>query len=397
MYTFLFSRRSLAALLAAAVLVGALLFSAGLLIGLRLHLPATPAAAGLAAAGISGSSPAAGAATGPGAAATPAGGSPAEGAVPPGAGSAGSAESGPVAGSGPLASGAGSAGTEGGAGGAGNAASPWGAGLGAGNDAGKAGYAPSANGGAGDGWDAARAAAGGGAVPAGGWSWPAIPPPDGQVTPPPAPPAAWPAPPPPAPPSPAPAVPRREVEPQFSPAAPVQSGAAAREASPGQPARAAEEGSPAQADSSLAIEDNPADGNQGAAQVRTASVAAGAASAAAPAAGPRVLADPAAAGLSLDGGPMARPAPPAGEAPAAAGRGAEPAGEYSIQVAAFSVPANAQRLVASLAGKGYSPYLVELSSRLRAVRFGHFADRLAAARAATEFRRKEGLAALVER
>src|ERR1700753_948191 len=42
MYTFLFSRKSLAVLLAAALLVGALLFSAGLLIGLRVHLPAAP-------------------------------------------------------------------------------------------------------------------------------------------------------------------------------------------------------------------------------------------------------------------------------------------------------------------------------------------------------------------
>ncbi|HYL05395.1 MAG TPA: SPOR domain-containing protein, partial [Thermoanaerobaculia bacterium] len=76
------------------------------------------------------------------------------------------------------------------------------------------------------------------------------------------------------------------------------------------------------------------------------------------------------------------------------------AGRFSVQVAAFAVGTNAQRMLEQLAAKGYLPFIVELkgsrSARLQAIRFGHYASHLAAAQAASEFRRREGLAAQVE-
>lgn len=100
----------------------------------------------------------------------------------------------------------------------------------------------------------------------------------------------------------------------------------------------------------------------------------------------------------LAGAPAAAAA--VGSEETAPARGADASGRFSVQVAAFAVEANAQRLLASLAAKGYVPYVVEVrssrASRLQAIRFGHYESRVAASVAALEFRRKEGLEAKVE-
>jgi cell division septation protein DedD len=93
-----------------------------------------------------------------------------------------------------------------------------------------------------------------------------------------------------------------------------------------------------------------------------------------------------------------RPRPAPAPLPAAV-----PTGEarYTVQVGAFSQLENSQATVAELARRGYEPYVVELrSSRggvLHTVRVGRYPDRGAAARAASDLRRKERMEAIVQR
>jgi cell division protein FtsN len=74
---------------------------------------------------------------------------------------------------------------------------------------------------------------------------------------------------------------------------------------------------------------------------------------------------------------------------------------FSIQVGAFRSPENSAKALEELRNRGYEPYVVELpGSRnrvLHTVRVGRYADRDEALRAAADFRRREGMAAVVER
>lgn len=73
---------------------------------------------------------------------------------------------------------------------------------------------------------------------------------------------------------------------------------------------------------------------------------------------------------------------------------------FSIQVGAFSRPENMQKALRELEGRGYAPYVVELSSGrrrvLHSVRIGRYADRAEALRAASDFRQRERMAAIVQ-
>ena len=74
---------------------------------------------------------------------------------------------------------------------------------------------------------------------------------------------------------------------------------------------------------------------------------------------------------------------------------------FSIQVGAFRSPENSAKALEELRNRGYEPYVVELpGSRnrvLHTVRVGRYADRGEALRAAADFRRRERMAAIVQR
>lgn len=93
--------------------------------------------------------------------------------------------------------------------------------------------------------------------------------------------------------------------------------------------------------------------------------------------------------------PDPEPAPPR-EVP----EESEPAADgFAVQVGAFSKPENSVKVVEDLKSRGYEPYVVELpGSRrvLHTVRIGRYGDRAEAHRAATDFRRREGMTAIVQ-
>ena len=72
---------------------------------------------------------------------------------------------------------------------------------------------------------------------------------------------------------------------------------------------------------------------------------------------------------------------------------------FSVQVGAFLVKGNAEKLVADLIRKGYEPHILKISDyrkrQLYSVRIRDCADSKEAFRAASEFKRKEGRAAIV--
>jgi cell division septation protein DedD len=84
------------------------------------------------------------------------------------------------------------------------------------------------------------------------------------------------------------------------------------------------------------------------------------------------------------------------ESPSAPEPAARPAA-FSLQVGAFREAVNSARVVRDLKGRGYEPYVVEQRGRmlLRTVRVGRYADLDEATRAALDFRRREGMAAIV--
>jgi cell division septation protein DedD len=84
------------------------------------------------------------------------------------------------------------------------------------------------------------------------------------------------------------------------------------------------------------------------------------------------------------------PAPPAER---------EPHGPFSVQVGAFRVKANSDAVLRDLEDRGYEPYVIELTSanrQLHTVRIGRYGDRTEASEAASEFRRREKMAAIVQ-
>lgn len=82
--------------------------------------------------------------------------------------------------------------------------------------------------------------------------------------------------------------------------------------------------------------------------------------------------------------------------PAVAVASSQP-GRYSLQIGAFKRPENSEKVIQALQSKGYEPYVVEEKGRsvLKTVRIGRYADRGEALRAASDFRRREGMAAIV--
>ncbi|HSS76425.1 MAG TPA: SPOR domain-containing protein [Thermoanaerobaculia bacterium] len=70
---------------------------------------------------------------------------------------------------------------------------------------------------------------------------------------------------------------------------------------------------------------------------------------------------------------------------------------FSLQVGAFREAGNSARVVHDLKVRGYEPYVVEQHGRmvLKTVRIGRYTDLDEATRAALDFRRREGMAAIV--
>jgi cell division septation protein DedD len=70
---------------------------------------------------------------------------------------------------------------------------------------------------------------------------------------------------------------------------------------------------------------------------------------------------------------------------------------FSLQIGAFREARNSEKAIQELQGKGYEPYVVEQKGRsvLQTVRVGRYADRAEALRAAADFRRREGMEAIV--
>jgi DedD protein len=92
--------------------------------------------------------------------------------------------------------------------------------------------------------------------------------------------------------------------------------------------------------------------------------------------------------------PAAKPAPPR-IVPASYQKAS---GKFSVQVGAFSQKENADAVMRDLESRGYQPYVVEMpGSRkvLHGVRIGRYADRAEALRAASEFREREKMSAIV--
>jgi cell division protein FtsN len=72
-------------------------------------------------------------------------------------------------------------------------------------------------------------------------------------------------------------------------------------------------------------------------------------------------------------------------------------GRYSLQIGAFRDPENSEKVIQDLVSRGYEPYVIEQRGRsvLRTVRVGRYSGRSEALRAASEFRRREGMEAVV--
>jgi cell division septation protein DedD len=78
----------------------------------------------------------------------------------------------------------------------------------------------------------------------------------------------------------------------------------------------------------------------------------------------------------------------------------ESSGAFSVQVGAFSQKENSDAVMRKLESRGYQPYVVEMPgrrARLQTVRIGRYADREEALRAASEFRQRENMSAIVQR
>lgn len=75
----------------------------------------------------------------------------------------------------------------------------------------------------------------------------------------------------------------------------------------------------------------------------------------------------------------------------------QPQGRYSLQIGAFRQARNSERVIQDLQSKGYEPYVIEERGRsvLKTVRIGRFMDRGEALKAASDFRRREGMEAIV--
>lgn len=76
-------------------------------------------------------------------------------------------------------------------------------------------------------------------------------------------------------------------------------------------------------------------------------------------------------------------------------------GPYAVQVGAFLQSENSEVVVRDLEGRGYQPYVEPLTNArgrvFHTVRIGRYTRREEAARAATEFRTRERMAAIVQR
>jgi len=72
-------------------------------------------------------------------------------------------------------------------------------------------------------------------------------------------------------------------------------------------------------------------------------------------------------------------------------------GRFSLQIGAFRDPENSEKVIQDLVSRGYEPYVIEQRGRsvLRTVRVGRYPGRSEALRAASEFRRREGMEAVV--
>lgn len=72
-------------------------------------------------------------------------------------------------------------------------------------------------------------------------------------------------------------------------------------------------------------------------------------------------------------------------------------GRYSLQIGAFRQVENSVKVIQDLQSKGYEPYVIEERGRsvLKTVRIGRFVKRGEALKAASDFRRREGMEAIV--
>lgn len=72
-------------------------------------------------------------------------------------------------------------------------------------------------------------------------------------------------------------------------------------------------------------------------------------------------------------------------------------GRYSLQIGAFRQAKNSEKVIQTLQSKGYEPYVIEERRRsvLKTVRIGRYAHRSEALKAASDFRRREGMEAIV--
>jgi cell division septation protein DedD len=72
-------------------------------------------------------------------------------------------------------------------------------------------------------------------------------------------------------------------------------------------------------------------------------------------------------------------------------------GRFSLQIGAFREAKNSEKVILDLQSRGYEPYVIEQRGRslLRTVRVGRYSGRSEALRAASEFRRREGMEAVV--
>jgi cell division septation protein DedD len=116
---------------------------------------------------------------------------------------------------------------------------------------------------------------------------------------------------------------------------------------------------------------------------------------------PESLAAPAPAGDEAGEPAPAAPPEPEPYAPSelAIGGPADGDGRFAVQVGAFANPANSRGMLETLARRGYDAYVVELAGNrrtLHTVRFGRFAEHAQAAQAAADFRRREGMDAVVQ-
>jgi cell division protein FtsN len=98
--------------------------------------------------------------------------------------------------------------------------------------------------------------------------------------------------------------------------------------------------------------------------------------------------------------PAPAPAPTVAQAMTRSEPRATPAGgpgRYSLQIGAFREAKNSEQVIQDLVSRGYEPYVIEQRGRsvLRTVRVGRYSGRSEALRAASEFRRREGMEAVV--